>query len=249
MEDDLHILHLSGCAVRCRVRRHRRSGHFRLTVRRDGVVVISVPGRLSREETRKLVRAHEGWILRRLSLLRERQLAFPPFRLEQGAALPLWGQVYRLHLEREPTLLWPRWRCADGRLVVSASELSTPILCGCVVGWYKAMARRHLRGRIAYWAGRMEVAPRRFAVKNQHSLWGSCSRKGNLNINWRIMLLAPEVADYLLVHELAHLREANHSPRFWALVARFCPRYRHLRRQLASLNHWLGFPEAMFIEC
>lgn len=230
------------------MRRQRRARHFRLSVRNDGTVVVSVPRGLSTEETRNLIYRHQEWILHRLCLLRERQLAKPPFRLEEGAALPLWGQVFRLHLQGAPGLS-PRWHCAEGQVVVSASELSAPIVCGCVVGWYKAMARRLLRARIGYWAALMGLSPGRLSVKNQHSLWGSCSRRGSLNFNWRIMLLPPELADYLLVHELAHLREPNHSFRFWALVAKYCPNYRQLRRHLASVNHWLGYPEALFIEC
>ncbi|MGQ9561697.1 MAG: M48 family metallopeptidase [Candidatus Oleimicrobiaceae bacterium] len=248
VEQDLHIVHLGGHAVRCRVRRRLRSGSFRLTVRSDGVVVVSVPRRVSGEEVRKLVREHAEWILHRLCLLRERHYARSPFRLEQGAELPLWGQRYRLRLEQQPGAM-PHWRCAGEEVVVSADELSAPIVCGCVVGWYKAMARRHLRLRLAHWANRMGVAPRRVAVKNQHTLWGSCSRRGNLNFNWRIMLLEQNVADYLMVHELAHLCEPNHSPRFWRLVGMFCPDYQRLRRRLAASHHWLGFPEALFIEC
>ncbi len=248
MEEELYILQLAGHAVRCRLRRQRRSGHFRLSVRSDGTVIVSIPRSLSVQQVRGLVHSHQQWILERLSLLRERQLAKPPFSLGQGASLPLWGQRYRLRLEHVPGIP-PRWRCVEGHVIVSASDLSPVIVCGCVVGWYKAMARRHLRMRIRHWAGVMGLSPGRFAVRNQHSLWGSCSRRGHLNFNWRIMLLSPELADYLLVHELAHLREPNHSPRFWGLVAQYCPHYRQLRRELAAVNHWLGYPEALFIEC
>jgi len=248
VDEELHIVYLSGHAVRCRVRRRLRTGGFRLIVRSDGILVVSIPRRLAHEEVRRLVREHEQWILRRLSLLRERHLARPPFKLQEGAVLPLWDRRYWLHLERVPGAS-PQWKCSDQTVVVTASELSGPIVCGCVVGWYKTMARRQLRIRVAHWAEKMGLAPKRLAIKNQHTVWGSCSRRGNLNLNWRIMLLEQEVADYLLVHELAHLREPNHSARFWALVGKFCPDYRRLRRELASFHHWLGFPEALFIEC
>ncbi len=87
----------------------------------------------------------------------------------------------------------------------------------------------------------MELSARQVRVKNQQSLWGSCSRQGSLNFNWRIMLLTPAAADYLIIHELAHLRELNHSPRFWRLVAQHCPDYRLLKKELASKSHWLRF--------
>lgn len=72
----------------------------------------------------------------------------------------------------------------------------------------------------------------RVVVRNQRTLWGSCSRRGAISLNWRLMLMPPHVRDYILLHELAHLRHANHSRRFWAVVASMCPWYRDAHRWL-----------------
>lgn len=74
----------------------------------------------------------------------------------------------------------------------------------------------------------------RVCVKNHKSRWGSCSKKGNLNFNYKIIHLPVELAEYIVVHELCHLRELNHSPRFWALVARAVPDYKKRRHQLKA---------------
>ncbi|OGR98383.1 MAG: hypothetical protein A2V88_16125 [Elusimicrobia bacterium RBG_16_66_12] len=86
--------------------------------------------------------------------------------------------------------------------------------------------------RASFWAGRLGVTFGAVRVKGQRTLWGSCSRRGNLNFNWRLTLAPPEILDYVVVHELAHRLEMNHSPRFWAIVERHCPDHTTHRRWL-----------------
>lgn len=90
----------------------------------------------------------------------------------------------------------------------------------------------HFHARASHWAPQLGVTFGRVSVKDQKSLWGSCSRAGNLNFSWRLTLAPPEVLDYVVVHELAHRLEMNHSPRFWAHVARLCPDYKKHRKWL-----------------
>lgn len=80
--------------------------------------------------------------------------------------------------------------------------------------------------RATFWAERLGVSFGAVRVKGQRTLWGSCSRQGNLNFNWRLTLAPAEVLDYVVVHELAHRLEMNHSPRFWEIVARHCPEHK-----------------------
>ncbi|MBI3553179.1 MAG: M48 family metallopeptidase [Elusimicrobia bacterium] len=98
--------------------------------------------------------------------------------------------------------------------------------------WYRGKASALFSERTALWAARMGLAYRSVRIKDQRTLWGSCSKEGNLNFNWRVVLAPPEALDYLVIHELAHLREMNHSRRFWALVAAQCPGWKAQRRWL-----------------
>ncbi len=88
------------------------------------------------------------------------------------------------------------------------------------------------RSRAQYWAPLLGVSFGRVSVKDQRTLWGSCTREGNLNFSWRLALAPEEVLDYLIVHELAHRAQMNHSRRFWAVVERVCPTHRSHRRWL-----------------
>lgn len=93
-------------------------------------------------------------------------------------------------------------------------------------------ARELFTSRACFWAEKMGVRFNRIFIKDQKTLWGSCSAKGNLNFNRRVARAPAEIVDYLVIHELAHLLEMNHSKRFWAHVARQCPDYKAHRKWL-----------------
>ncbi len=86
--------------------------------------------------------------------------------------------------------------------------------------------------KVKYWSRLTGVKYGRISVKDQKTLWGSCSRKKNLNFNWRLAIAPSDILDYVVVHELSHLLEMNHSKKFWALVAGWCPDYRVRRKWL-----------------
>jgi len=94
------------------------------------------------------------------------------------------------------------------------------------------LARELFSERVRHWSAVLGVAPQRVFMKNQRTLWGSCSARGNLNFNRVLAGAPPEVVDYVVIHELAHLREMNHSPSFWAIVGRWCPEQKRHRRWL-----------------
>jgi len=99
-----------------------------------------------------------------------------------------------------------------------------------------AAERRHAKeiitARVRHWAGVLDLEYNRICVKDQRTLWGSCSGKRNLNFNLRLAAAPPEALDYVVIHELCHLREMNHSKNFWALVRQACPDYAVHRRWL-----------------
>ena len=112
------------------------------------------------------------------------------------------------------------------------------ILCRGGVREYRdsrEAARRFIEERLVHFQKFYEVTWKQVSIRNQKTRWGSCSRAGRLSFNYRLLLLPPHLADYVIVHELCHLLELNHSPKFWALVAQTFPDYRVLRRELKLL--------------
>lgn len=101
---------------------------------------------------------------------------------------------------------------------------------------FKEDARALVHARVGYYNSFYNFKVGKVFIKNTKSRWGSCSQQGNLNFNYKIVLLPQPVADYLIIHELCHLKEFNHGPKFWALVLSCCPNYRTLRRQLRDIE-------------
>ncbi len=99
---------------------------------------------------------------------------------------------------------------------------------------HKEQARALIGARLAHFNAHYNHPVRRVFIKNSKSRWGSCSSRGNLNFNYKLLFLPPEVVDYVVVHELCHLRHFNHGPEFWLLVAQALPNYKELRRLLRA---------------
>lgn len=100
----------------------------------------------------------------------------------------------------------------------------------------KEDARVLAHARVGYYNAFYGFNVGKIFIKNHKSRWASCSERGNLNFNYKIVLLPDALADYLVVHELCHLAEFNHSPKFWALVAQCCPNYRELKKELRAIE-------------
>ena len=211
--------------VRLCLVRHRRARRYVLRVRPDGSVRVTVPRGGSEAEARKLAERHTAWIEKQL----ERQAARPvrpkswrlgseilfrgePVRLEAAAN----GETDRIHLGDQVV------RVAD-----PAGDLRPAIERHL---W--RLAARELPGRVLELVALHPSPVRRVTVRNQRSRWGSCSRRGTISLNWRLIQTPPFVRDYLILHELMHLREMNHSRRFWREVERAFPDY-------AAAERWL----------
>ncbi|MBX4192386.1 M48 family metallopeptidase [Candidatus Parcubacteria bacterium] len=100
----------------------------------------------------------------------------------------------------------------------------------------KEDARMLVHARVAYFNLHYKSPVKKIFIKNHKSRWGSCSSKGNLNFNYKILYLPPVMQDYIIVHELCHLHQFNHSPKFWALVAQTVPNHRTIRAALRKLE-------------
>ncbi len=198
------------------------------------VVVLTLPARGRMSEARAFLERNSGWVASRLAALPD-HVDFAP-----GAVIPFRGVPHRL--------VHDGGRRA-GVLVVEGEAGAELHVAGGVEFFARRLrdflqreARKDLTETSMRHAASLGVKPSRISLKDTVSRWGSCSSTGALSYSWRIILAPPEVLDYLVAHEVSHLREMNHSPAFWALVKQLCPRMdRHrewLKRHGSALHHY-----------
>jgi predicted metal-dependent hydrolase len=238
---DRFSIRLDGKTVTYSIRRSRRAKRIRMTIEDDGRLMVTMPIRNRLQDIPPTLNRYKKWILKKIQEAGEKKLS-PPFELENGSILRMLDFSYKLSL-KDSEDAGIRWRFYNGALNISSRQFSPPLIYRQVELWYTRMAQLFLEERVPFWAERLKVNPKTIRVKNQRTLWGSCSVRGNLNFNWRILLLSQGAAEYLIVHELAHLREPNHSPKFWKLVETHCPRFEEFKNEIKGKNHWLKFPE------
>lgn len=121
-------------------------------------------------------------------------------------------------------------RFGDETVVARRGETVKAAVCRRM----REIASRELKARLAAFAARFQLVVRRVTIRGQHTRWGSCSPEGAIALNWRLVQMPDSVRDYILLHELMHLQERNHSRRFWTLVERVCPGHQAARRWLKA---------------
>lgn len=169
-------------------------------------------------------RSRLEWIADRLEQMPE------PMTLVEGAEIPLRGDIHLLSGEGKGRLA--RIEMGDPPRIVCPGDPST--LGARAERFLRKLAKADLTEAVDRHANRLEVSPSRISVKDTRSRWGSCSSRGVLSFSWRLICAPPFVLDYVAAHEVAHLREMNHSPRFWAEVEKCIPNWKPARNWLHS---------------
>ena len=210
-----------------------RATNYRLTLRKDGVGVATIPSRGSEREAKRFVDEHQEWLDR----ARSRQAARP-----RGATV--WTLGTHVLWRGEMTEIRT---ASDGdrpTICLAADVFRVPGLQGdlrpTIEAHFVRRGKVELPARTWELASKTNVNVKEVTVRNQRSRWGSCSAGGTISLNWRLVQTPDFVRDYIIYHELMHLREMNHSDRFWAEVAEVCPWWADAERWLKRNGSLLG---------
>jgi predicted metal-dependent hydrolase len=215
-------------------RRHARARNYVLRLFSNKTVVVTMPRAGTKAFARNFVASRKNWLERQWRILESRH--FPPQLLRPGMEILFRGEPVALRLQQTGL---------DSQLLFGSE--STPLadsdgnLRPTLERHLQLLAKTELAARARELAAAHHLEIKRVAVRNQKTRWGSCSHSGTISLNWRLIQLPAAVRDYIIVHELMHLRQLNHSPRFWAEVEKASPNYRAAEDWLKKNSGQVGF--------
>ena len=210
------LLRIDGKSVEVILRADPRARRFIVKVDpATGQVVVVSPTSRSLERALDFARGEKDWIAGRLANVP------PPVKLAAGSEILFRGMQYQIRAGNGGR--YPVWIDRDAMRPTLRVGGQPEHTARRLVDWLKREARRRIDERVAEYALQLGVKPKRITIRDTTSRWGSCSSTRTLSFSWRLILAPPSVLEYVVAHEVAHLRELNHSPRFWRLVELLVP--------------------------
>ncbi len=236
------------------LRRSTRSKRLRILVS-DGKVEAVAPPKLAAHKIHQFVCAKQDWVMQALAKMAQKtaqQAALAPSVCGDGTTIPYLGRHYPLTVQPSPLkrikITFDNGFIAHLPNTLALAERNEAITMA-LHAWLKKQAMQQVQRLVDIHANRQQLVPRSINIRSQKSRWGSCGIHNDIQINWLLILAPIEVLEYVVVHELCHLRERNHSANFWALVAWHLPNYQAQRLWLKQwgrqLMAWLSIPLAL----
>lgn len=215
------------------LQRSARRKTMEITVEREGGLVIKAPPDVSESKLRKFVEEKRLWVYTKLAKKDRHSRATPRKEFVDGEGFLYLGRSYRLKLVDEQDV---PLKLASGRFLLRRSDL--PEARQHFIRWYSERAKPLLASRVEDYRSRMQVSPAGVKMQDLGFRWGSCGKGDWLYFHWKTILLPAHIAEYLVVHEMAHLHEPHHTPGFWLRVERVIPDYE--RRMAWLAEHGMG---------
>ncbi len=217
------------------IRSKKRRKTISLHIREGGTIVIHAPYRVSKREIEEFIREKEAWVVRKLTEGKERhkelQKTFIP-----GEKFLYLGEWYPLEIDGSSNKPFPL-ELSFGKFILHKERIGEAR--DAFAEWYKREAKEKIEGRVRYYSDRFQLFPKGIRITSAKSRWGSCSRDNRLSFSWRIVMAPLTIIDYVLAHELVHIKEKNHSKKFWNALEAVLPDYKERKVWLRKNGHWL----------
>ena len=211
-------------------------------------MVVRSPEELTDEEIEEVIENKSSWILEKLDKVAEIKPKPSPKEFLSGEKLPYLGKRYRLKVKARDNISNVNVKLFRGKFMIDyPAELQgrederKEAIREELISWYRERAEIKIKERVDKYKDKLDVEPNMVKVKKQKKRWGSCSSKNNLNFNWKIIMAPMTMVDYVIVHELTHLKHPNHSKDFWKTVEAIIPDYEERREWLRVNGRRLDF--------
>lgn len=215
-----------------------------ITIDMNGEVKVSAPLRISEKQIKEVVQKKADWIIIKVNEVRERNSNTVCREFISGEKFLYLGKEYTLEIVEKDLGQAEVFMQEDTIAVYISQGMSEEsrkqTIKEALVKWYRQRFAEVVKDRIEKYSLQLKVAPCKVVIKDQKIRWGSCSKKGNINLNWRLIMAPLHVIDYVVVHELCHLKVMNHSKDFWNLVESILPNYHESRKWLKVNGNRLG---------
>ena len=211
-----------------RLRRNSRakSARWRVTIREG--LVVTIPRRFPRRRVEELVRSNEPRIKSAFQLVEEEKKRLLPAEIQLRALDHVWSVDYSDDKLESAVVE------SGSRLVVTADPGNPLAVIDRIGLWLSSKAKQHLVPQIQKASGEVGLPFKKVTIRRQKTRWGSCSKKGTINLNRALLFFPPHLVRYVMVHELCHTEHLDHSGQFWKLVERWEPNCRALKREMAG---------------
>lgn len=225
------IIELKGMSIAYRVRTSQRAKRVSVRYSLSGGLEVVYPPGLRQPDPAALLHERRDWILSAIDRFSDAQAKLPQRQYREGETFLFRGACYQLKLETDLSRRRIAVRLSDNVLKLilpeSAPKDDSELYRRAVESFYRLQAKQYLPPRMRELADTHGFKYGKLRIKNQKTRWGSCSAKGNINLNLRLMMAPDAAIDYVIIHELCHLRELHHNAAFWALVESYCPDFHH----------------------
>ncbi|MDF2610710.1 MAG: putative metal-dependent hydrolase [Lachnospiraceae bacterium] len=197
-------------------------------------IKVKAPVELTDDEVMEVVKKKSRWITAKLFEMREIENRKYHRQYVNGESFTYMGRNYSLQLVDDITLKKPEVKLYRGKLYVKTPSRNEDVIHKAIVKWYQEKAKEKIPDRVSYYEKFFVEKHGRIDIKDQKKRWGSCTKEGDLAFNWKSIIAPANILDYIIVHELCHLRYMNHSKEFWEMLGRVLPDYESRKEWLMN---------------
>ena len=231
-----------------KVVRQARRRRLSISVKPNLEIVVAARKTTTQNFLMHFIGEHESWVRKQLRVFKEVRSQFPETHFRDGELVPLLGDEVRLKMvaSKAKRVQVVREENVLKVFVPNSFELLSDLdrktaIKKILRKYYAKLAEEIISARVAFWSHEMGLIPNSIKYRDQKTMWGSCSSRGDLSLNWKLIVFEQRYIDYVVIHELAHLKHRDHSPSFWRLVEQFDRDAKRHQRYLGENQYRVDF--------